>query len=191
MTEVYIYPCSVCKTEFKWTVSEPLLGKTCPDCRDSIKDEMIAWGEEQGKEEVLIQKMNNWWDELPKDVQEKAFFCVVKRITDAELIDNKTYRQIMLDDFGFDKKSYYMGIICGFMRLHNSIVPPAELAEMRSALRQKQEVDKQMREKFRIKTQCDRCGYQSMDIYPEQNMMCPTSWCEGGMVDIGGRNEVL
>lgn len=36
-------------------------------------------------------------------------------------------------------------------------------------------------ERFRVKSQCNTCGYQSMDIYPEQNSLCPISWCEGSM----------
>ena len=132
MSEIYTYPCSVCKTEFKWAAPEPKHGKTCPDCRSLLMDEMIAWGEEQGKEEQkLHERMEDWWDSLPKDVQEKAFFCVVKKLVDAELTHQKTYRQILHEDFGFDKGAYYMGIICGFMTLHNSIVTPTELSAMR------------------------------------------------------------
>lgn len=137
MSKIHIYPCSVCKTEFKWSVPEPRLGKTCPGCRSKMMDEMIAWGEEQGKEEQkLHERMDEWWNNLPKDVQEKAFFCIVKKLVDAEITHQKSYRQILHEDFGFDKGAYYMGIICGFMTLHNSIVTPAELAKMRQALRE-------------------------------------------------------
>lgn len=137
---VYTYACSVCKTEYKWSVPEPKFGKTCPMCRSAMMDEMVAWGEAQGKdEERLVERMDDWWNGLPKDAQEKAFFCVVKRIVDAELVKDMSYRQILHDEFGFDQGAYYMGIICGFMSLHNSIVPPAELAEMRQALREKKD----------------------------------------------------
>jgi rubrerythrin len=146
-------------------------------------DEMVAWGEEQGKEEDrLHERMNDWWDSLPKDAQEKAFFSVVSRIAKAELVDDKTYRQILHEDFGFDAGAYYMGIICGFMQLHNAIVPPNELGEMRTALREKKQREKELAERFRIKSVCDSCGYQSMDIYPDENRMCPSTWCEGGMI---------
>lgn len=138
MTEMHTYPCSVCKNDFKWVDPEPKHGKTCPDCRSQMMDEMIAWGEEQGKEEQkLHERMDDWWDSLPKDVQEKAFFCVVKKLVDAELTKQKSYRQILHEDFGFDKGAYYMGIICGFMALHNSIVPQSELSEMQQALRER------------------------------------------------------
>lgn len=138
MYRIYAYPCSVCKVHFKWTDPEPKHGKTCPDCRSLLMDEMIAWGEEQGKEEQkLHERMDDWWNSLPKDVQEKAFFCVVKKLVNAELVNQKTYRQILHEDFGFDKGAYYMGITCGFMTLHNSIVPQVELSEMRQALRER------------------------------------------------------
>lgn len=181
----YRYPCSVCKKPYVWSVPEPKYGKTCPHCRHDMMDKLIAWGEEQEKDEQrLFEQMDNWWNDLPTDAREKAFFCVVKRIVDAELVEEKTYRQILHEDFGFDAQAYYMGIICGFMQLHNAIVPPTELGEMRSALREKRYREEQAREAFRLKSVCDSCGYQSMDIYPEQNLMCPMIHCEGGMVEI-------
>ena len=39
-------------------------------------------------------------------------------------------------------------------------------------------------ERFRVKSQCTICGYQSRDIRPDQNLLCPTSWCEGSMEEI-------
>lgn len=46
--------------------------------------------------------------------------------------------------------------------------------------------DIQMTEVFRLKTQCNQCGYQSMDIYPEQNTVCPLDGCYGDMEDFNG-----
>lgn len=133
MTEIYTYPCSVCKTEFMWAAPEPKHGKTCPNCRSQMMDEIIAWGDAQDKDEQkLHERMNDWWDSLPKDVQEKAFFCVVKKIVDAELVNQKTYRQILHEDFGFDKGAYYMGITCGFLKLHNSIYTREEMRGLAS-----------------------------------------------------------
>ena len=37
------------------------------------------------------------------------------------------------------------------------------------------------RERFRVKSKCDLCGYESIDIYPNQNSVCPSLWCEGSM----------
>ena len=124
---IYNYPCSVCNTKFDWEWPEPRLGNACQACCDKLMNELTAWGETQEEEEEkLHQQMDAWWDNLPKDVQEKAFFCVVKKLVDGELVNEKSYRQILHEDFGFDKGAYYMGIICGFMTLHNSIEPRAK-----------------------------------------------------------------
>jgi len=179
-TGIYEYPCSLCKVEYKWSVEEPKHGITCPSCRKSIMDEMIAWGEAQQKDELRLKKqMNEWWDYLPEDVKEKAFFCVVNKLVQSELIEKKTYRQILQDEFGFGPDSYYMGITCGFMSLHNAIIPQNEQSEMREALREKKNKDKIMKERFTIKSTCDSCGYQSMDLYPKS--VCPMIDCEGMM----------
>ena len=179
MIEIYIYPCSVCETEYKWSEPQPKHGKTCPSCRDKMFDKLIAWGEDQRRdEESLHEQMDKWWDNLPEDVREKAFFSIVKRLNKYDAIEDLSYRRV-LEKFGFDSNSYYMGIICGFMNLHNCIVPQSELSKMRSALRTQKLRDEQIRESFRIKSTCKWCGYQSMDLNP--GSMCPMVDCEGGM----------
>lgn len=56
-----------------------------------------------------------------------------------------------------------------------------ETMQMRRALNEKKEREFQMSERFRIKSQCDYCGYQSMDIYPDENRPCPDYDCDGSM----------
>ena len=149
-----------------------------------MMDELVTFGEVQGKdEEKLHAQMDDWWNNLPKDAQEKAFFSVVKRLQKYECEEDLSYRQV-LDKFGFDGSGsgYYLGINCGFMNLHNCIAPHNEMQEMRKALRDKKQRDAAIRESFRIKSQCDRCGYQSMDIRPEDDIMCPMLDCEGSMI---------
>jgi hypothetical protein len=41
-----------------------------------------------------------------------------------------------------------------------------------------------LRERFRLKSQCNCCGYQSLDIYPNKNHSCPHWDCNGTMVEI-------
>ena len=181
--KIYNYPCSVCNTKFDWPIPEPQLGNTCPECRNKLFDELTAFGEIQEKEEEkLHQQMDDWWDNLPKDVQEKAFFSIVKRLNKYECEEDLSYRQI-LDKFGFDGSGsgYYLGINCGFMNLHNCIAPHEEMQEMRQALREKKRRDSEIMESFRIKSQCDSCGYQSMDIRSEDNRPCPHHDCNGSM----------
>jgi hypothetical protein len=46
---------------------------------------------------------------------------------------------------------------------------------------EEQRLNKIVRERFRVKSKCNLCGYESMDIYPDQNSVCPSLWCEGSM----------
>ena len=180
---IYNYPCGVCNTSFDWVVPEPRLGNTCPVCRDKLMDELIAWGEVQEKdEENLHAQMDDWWNSLSKDAQEKAFFSVVKRLNQYECEDDLSYRQV-LDKFGFDGSGsgYYLGINCGFMNLHNCVAPHKDMQEMRRVMRIHQSKEAMLREAFRIKSQCDCCGYQSTDIRSEDKRPCPHWDCNGIM----------
>lgn len=64
----------------------------------------------------------NFWANLSKDDQLMAFYSVVKRIHKGEIIDNGTYRYILYDVFGFNFDSYGVGMVCGFLELHNKII---------------------------------------------------------------------
>lgn len=180
---IYNYPCSVCNVKFDWAIPEPRLGNTCPKCKDAMMDQLVAWGEGQGKdEERLHEQMDNWWDGLTMDAREKAFFSVVKRLTQYECREDLSYRQV-LDRFGFDGSGsgYYLGINCGFMELHNCIVPHDEMQEMRRVVRTQRGKEAMLREALRIKSQCDLCGYQSTDIRAEDSRPCPHHDCNGSM----------
>lgn len=65
--------------------------------------------------------MDEWWNGLSKDDQMKAFYSVVKRIVDGELTQKGSYRYVLYDVFGFDAEAYGLGMMCGYMALHNSI----------------------------------------------------------------------
>lgn len=75
--------------------------------------------EEMEKLEAIA--MDAWWNSLSKEDQMKAFYSVVKRIVDGELVQKGSYRYVLYDVFGFDAESYMLGMNCGFMALHNSI----------------------------------------------------------------------
>lgn len=180
---IYNYPCSVCQTSFDWAVPEPQLGNTCPSCRDKMMDQLVAWGETQEQEEQLLhQRMDEWWDSLSQDAKERAFFSVVKRLVQYECVEDLSYRQT-LDRFGFDGSGsgYYLGINCGFMQLHNCTAPYEEMQRMRQAMRTQKSKEAMLREAFRIKSQCDSCGYQSTDIRAEDGRPCPHWDCNGVM----------
>jgi hypothetical protein len=61
-----------------------------------------------------------------------AFSSVVKRIVKGDIKDSGTYRYVLYDVFGFDVDSYIVGMECGYMNLHNSIVGIEELKELKA-----------------------------------------------------------
>ena len=74
---------------------------------------------------------NEFWDSLTYDQKCDAFHAVVRRIFDGEIKVKGSYRYVLYDVFGFDMDSYGVGMECGYMELHNSIIPKDEQAEYR------------------------------------------------------------
>ena len=74
-------------------------------------------------------KLDEWWNSLPEHEREWAFYSVVKRIYQGEIVDKGTYRYVLYDIFGFDAGMYALGMDCGFMALHNSIINDEQFNE--------------------------------------------------------------
>lgn len=86
-------------------------------------DDLAKLGQLQEAAQASYEaEVDSWWNELPIEYRERAFYAVVKRIFQGELIDKGSYRYILYDIFGFDGGMYIRGMDCGFMALHNSIV---------------------------------------------------------------------
>lgn len=74
---------------------------------------------------------NSFWENLSEDDKQRAFYSVLKRLVQGELRDRGSYRYVLYDVFGFDSDSYFMGMNCGYMELHNSIYTQQEMRELR------------------------------------------------------------
>lgn len=72
-------------------------------------------------EKEVALEMDEWWNAMSKEDQMKAFYSVVKRLVDGELTQKGSYRYVLYEVFKFEPMSYYLGMQCGFMALHNSI----------------------------------------------------------------------
>jgi hypothetical protein len=89
---------------------------------DLMKTLLAELAEEQEKiEKQFDAEMDEWWNAMSKEDQMKAFYSVVKRVVDGELVQKGSYRYILYEVFGFGPESYMIGIMAGFMSLHNSI----------------------------------------------------------------------
>lgn len=63
-----------------------------------------------------------YWNSLSKDEQLKVFCAVVRRIYQAEIVDQGSYRHALYGVFGFGPESYGQAQIAGYLAIHNSIM---------------------------------------------------------------------
>lgn len=90
--------------------------------KKSLMDTLAQLSElQEDIEKKTEREMDEWWNAMSKDDQMKAFYSVVKRLVDGELEQKGSYRYVLYDVFGFGPESYMLGMMCGFMALHNSI----------------------------------------------------------------------
>ena len=62
-----------------------------------------------------------FWSTLTKEQQLMAFCHVIRQVAKAELEDQRSYRGILYDVFGFGPEAYSYARAAGFMDLHNAI----------------------------------------------------------------------
>lgn len=102
------------------------------ESNEKIMQELSAIGQEADKIRVHNEeRVDAWWDSLSQEEREDAFYSVVKRIYQGEVIERGTYRYVLYDVFGFDGGMYVPGMNCGFMHIHNCIFDATELSRMK------------------------------------------------------------
>ena len=77
--------------------------------------------EQESFEKAYDREADEWWNNLDKDQQLLAFYSVVKRIVDGELVQKGSYRYVLYEVFRFGTESYMIGMNCGYMALHNAV----------------------------------------------------------------------
>ena len=69
----------------------------------------------------ITKMQEEFWSSLTNEQQLDAFCCVVRRLHQAELVEQRSYRGTLYDIFGFGPESYAQAQNAGFLELHNSI----------------------------------------------------------------------
>ena len=69
----------------------------------------------------LEQEQEEYWNSLSKEDQLKAFCAVVRRIHQAEIEDQGTYRHALYGVFGFGPEAYGQAQMAGYLTIHNLI----------------------------------------------------------------------
>jgi hypothetical protein len=82
---------------------------------DSVRDVFKQWEDDFAKERL------DFWNSLTQDQQLLAFCEVVSRLVQGELVDKRSYRGVLYDNFEFGIESYVMAQVSGFLYLHNAI----------------------------------------------------------------------
>lgn len=68
------------------------------------------------------QEADEFWNSLTLEQKHNAFYSVVKRIHQGDIVDKGSYRYVLYDVFGFGPEAYGLGIDCGYMKIHNRLV---------------------------------------------------------------------
>jgi hypothetical protein len=107
--------------------------------KKSLSEILQELGDAQEKIEVKYdQDVSQFWNGLTTEQQMMAFYHVIKQVTEAELKEDfESYRTILYTRFGFPSESYMIGMMCGFMELHNSIIPRSDQTAYREFMRGK------------------------------------------------------
>jgi len=81
-------------------------------------------------EQELEQDHDKFWNGLSKDDQLKAFCSVMRRLFNAEIEQNSSYRHTLYDVFGFGPESYVQAQVSGFLAIHNAIWDGERLCQL-------------------------------------------------------------
>jgi hypothetical protein len=92
--------------------------------------------QQQEADALYAAECEKYWDALPYDEKLMVFSSVVKRIVKGDIKDRGSYRYVLYDVFGFDMDSYGIGMQCGYIDLHNSVVEKDELEQLRRKVRE-------------------------------------------------------
>ena len=88
----------------------------------SLADLLVPFSEQfQRAIDEHEEENDSWWNGLSEQEREDAFYAVVKRIHQGDVVDRGSYRHVLYGVFGFDAGMYGAGMGCGYMALHNLI----------------------------------------------------------------------
>lgn len=102
---------------------------------DELKKSLDEVTQEINAEREAYDKQNDlWWTaNLSEEDRENAFYAVVKRLHQAEVKEQRSFRGTLYGVFGFGTQMYSRAMDCGFMALHNAIFDGGEFMSMSTA----------------------------------------------------------
>lgn len=85
-------------------------------------DELTELGQEmQRAADEYRRDTDAWWNNLSVEDQQRAFFSVCSRLYQGEIVEQRSYRGVLYDVFGWGPEAYILGMECNYIDLHNAI----------------------------------------------------------------------
>jgi hypothetical protein len=75
-----------------------------------------AWNEAT---EEYNKTMEEWWENLPTEQQQWAFYNVCRLIYEGDVENQRSYRGVLYDTFGWGPEAYALGMEARYMEIHN------------------------------------------------------------------------
>jgi hypothetical protein len=90
--------------------------------KQEVMDALHESGREFAKAADDYQQMaNSYFSSLEPEEQLWAFCAIIEKLCKGELDDNRSYRGVLYDTFGWGPEAYAAAQHAGFLSLHNSI----------------------------------------------------------------------
>lgn len=70
--------------------------------------------------------METWWENLPTEQQQWAFYNVCRLIYEGDVMKRRSYRGVLYDTFGWGTEAYVLGMEARYMEIHNLLWDAAE-----------------------------------------------------------------
>jgi len=80
----------------------------------------------QELKEKYDKNAEEFWEGLSEVDKFNAFYAVIRRVCQAELVDQGSFRHSIYDVFGFDTWAYAPSMFCGYLELHNALCSAVE-----------------------------------------------------------------
>ena len=89
-----------------------------------------AWKEQQ---EQYKNEATEFWNNLSYDDKLKAFYYVVSKIYEGDVVERRSYRGMLYEKFSFGMDAYTIGMDCNYLVLHNIIYDGCDYGEFKFA----------------------------------------------------------
>lgn len=76
------------------------------------------------------QLSESFWQGLSSEEQLWAFCAIIRRLSQANLVDRKSFRGVLYDTFGWGPEAYGPAQLAGYLTLHNSLYSDADIEEL-------------------------------------------------------------